>query len=142
MVIWDFNSACNNYAAYAFPDEGFQMQNVVWYFMLMKDESFTESIIDRYRELRKTYLSEEYLLSYIDDVVAYLGPAVERNFEVWGYTFEDYRPLNPDSRNPDSYEEAVEQLKEFCRERGEWMDENIEALCQYSHPSGNKKYNH
>lgn len=142
MVIWDMNSCCDNFHESYMDPQQFRLPSITWFVMLTRDENFVDMVIDRYRELRRTYLSEEYLLSYIDDVVAYLGPAVERNFEVWGYTFEDYRPLNPDSRNPDSYEEAVEQLKEFCRERGEWMDENIEALCQYSHPSGNKKYNH
>ena len=142
MVIWDMNSCCDNFHESYMDPQQFRLPSITWFVMLTRDENFVDMVIDRYRELRRTYLSEEYLLSYIDDVVAYLGPAVERNFEVWGYTFEDYRPLNPDSRNPDSYEEAVEQLKEFCRERGEWMDENIEALRQYSHPSGNKKYNH
>ena len=36
----------------------------------------------------------------------------------------------------------VEQLKEFCQERGAWMDENIETLLQFCHPSKNKKFNH
>ena len=33
-------------------------------------------------------------------------------------------------------------MKRFCKERGQWMDENIEILRQYSHSSKNKKFNH
>lgn len=171
MAVWDFNSACDNYQdlslssgmlwvnfnefdneadIFSFKNSAinayyFELQNIVWYFMLMKDESFTESIIDRYRELRKTYLSEEYLYKYIDDTVAYLGDAVDRNFEVWGYTFDeefDYQLLYPPERNLRSFDEAIEQLKYYIHERGLWMDENIEILRQYSHDSKNKKFNH
>ena len=109
--------------------------------MLMKDESFNERIISRYRELRETYLSEEYLYQYMDDVEAYLGDAVERNFAVWGDSFNE-KLLYPVERNLHSHEEAVQQMKDFIHERGEWMDENIEVLRQYSHESKNKKFNH
>ena len=33
-------------------------------------------------------------------------------------------------------------MKDFCTERGEWMDEHIDILQQYSHPSKNKRFNH
>lgn len=48
----------------------------------------------------------------------------------------------PDSRNPDSFADAVEDLKEFIRQRGAWMDEYIDVVQQYGHPSVNKRYNH
>ena len=101
MCIWDFNSACDNYQESMIIPNHFEMQNCLWYFMLMKDEDFTDLIIRRYRELRKTYLSEEYLCGYMDDCIAYLGDAVERNFSKWGYTFaQEHDPLTPTERNP------------------------------------------
>ena len=117
------------------------MQDEVWFYMLMKDENFTERIIERYGELRKTYLSDEYLENYIDETLAYLGDAIDRNFSVWGYTFE-LELLRPESRNIESHEEAVTQLKEYIEIRGGWMDENIDVISQYSHASKNKRYNH
>ena len=42
---------------------------------------------------------------------------------------------------PSNYEEAINHLKESIHKRGEWMDQNIEALRQYCHESKNKKYN-
>ena len=141
MVIWDFNSACNNYEA-DISREGFQMQNTPWQKMLARDEDYDRRIIQRYRMWRESFLSEEYLMDYIDAVVAYLGPAVDRNFDVWGYSFAGYHPLEPKSRNPDSFGDAVEDLKDFIRERGAWMDQYIEVVQQYGHPSAVKKYNH
>ena len=142
MVIWDMNSSCDNFHNSYMEPQGFHLKGITWFTMLMRDETFVNRVIEIYRELRDTYLSDEYLTSYIDSVVEYLGPATERNFEVWGYTFEEYRPLDPDSRNPRTYEDAVEQLREFCLERGAWMDENVDTLLQFCHESRNKKYNH
>lgn len=141
MVIWDFNSACNNYKD-NLDGTGFQMQNTTWQKMLTRDEDYDQRIIDRYRMWREGILSDEYLLNYIDEIVAYLGPAIDRNFEVWGYSFAEYLPLQPVSRNPDSFEKAIQDLKDFIQKRGAWMDEYIEVVQQYGHPSVVKKYNH
>ena len=59
------------------------LQNRGWYGALMKDEDFVERVLDRYAELRQTYLSDEYLTNYIEETLAYLGPAIARNDEVW-----------------------------------------------------------
>ena len=141
MVAWDFNSACDNYVHTTVEPQRFELQQTVWYYMLTKDEAFVERILRRYRQLRQSYLSEAYLNQYIDDTVAYLGDAVQRNFQVWGYTFAD-EMIYPAQRNPADHAQAVEQIKEFIHQRGTWMDENIEILLQYSHESKNKKFNH
>lgn len=142
LYVWDFNNANNNYQVEIKLDD-FQFQWNTWYFMLMKDERFTNKIIKRYRYLRSHYLSDEYLLGYIDDVVKYLDDSIDRNFEVWGYTFEKNSGLLiPDSRNTTSYEEAIEDLKKHIVERGKFMDKHIETIKQFSHESKIKKFNH
>ena len=141
MVIWDFNSACDNYMDSTLAPQHFEMQHNVWYFMLMKDEEFTDQIIRRYRQLRQTYLSDACLDRYIDETVAYLGDAIDRNYTVWGYTLQ-LDLIQPAERNPRSQEAAVAQLKDFLQQRTRWMDQNIEVLRQYSHESKNKKFNH
>ena len=142
MCLWDMNSSCDNFHLSQTDPQEFRMQYITWFYMLVKDEHFVERVIDRYRELRTTYLSDEYLMDYIDRVVAYLESAIDRNFEVWGYAFEEYRPLSPSQRNPETFNDAVEQLKQFIVKRGSWMDENIEILRQYCHESKVKKFNH
>ena len=140
MCMWDLNTCCGNMVTQ--DSMHFEMQYLTWYYMLFKDERFVNRVIERYRYLRTTYLSEEYLNQYIDDTVAFLGPAIDRNFEVWGYTFEEYTPLRPYSRNPENYDAAINQMKDFIHVRGTWMDENIETLLQYCHESKVKKFNH
>ena len=142
VCVWDFNNSCDNYQETSLVAvQHFELQNKLWFGMLIKDEDFVCRIIDRYRELRKTYLSDEYLTEYIDSVISYLGPAIDRNFEKWGYSFEDDSLLSPPERNLRSYDEAITQLKRFLLGRGSWMDDNIETLMQYCADSKIKKYN-
>ena len=141
MCVWDFNNAFDNYQEQAVDRKIFTLQECLWYFMMIKDEDFTDALIARYRKLRETYFSEAYLNNYIDETIAYLGPAIDRNFEKWGYSFtSDHNQLYPIDRNLRSYDEAVAQLKGFIAERGSWMDENIEILRQYSAPSKTKLF--
>ncbi|MEG1584615.1 MAG: CotH kinase family protein, partial [Anaerovorax sp.] len=145
--VWDFNNACDNYMEESYGFHSFAFPSRSRYVMLLKDPPFTEAVIRRYKELRKTVLSEEYLQGFIDETVGYLGDAVGRNDEVWGYSYDvknldGYNKLMPDERNLESYEEAVMQLKTFITKRGSWLDENIEILRQYSHESKVKKFNH
>lgn len=131
----------------SFNEEEFFMTEKPWFYMLVKDEDFVKRIIWRYKELRKSVLSEEYLMNYIDETVNYLGDAVDRNYNVWGYSFDPENlnitnRLDPIDRNLRSYDEAISQLKTTIINRGDWLDDNIEVLLQYCHESRTKKFNH
>jgi hypothetical protein len=141
MCVWDFNSACDNYRNQV--DIGsFDLQGAMTYKMIIKSPDFTKKVVDRYRELRENFLSEEYLMNYIDSTIAYLGDAVDRNYEKWGYSFDESEDfLTPTERNPRNHEEAVSNMKNFIINRGNWLDANIEAIYQYSSDSKNAKNN-
>lgn len=142
MCVWDFNSACDAYQEQAMPTDEFRLHTVLWFQMLFMDDEFTDRVIERYSELRKTVFSEEYLFGFIDDTIDYLGAAVDRNYARWGHTFgKEYDLLHPTERNPRNYEESIEQLKDFLAKRLAFMDENIESLKQFSAESKTKKYN-
>lgn len=143
MYIWDFNAANNNYEADLLNEgeQHFEFSKNPWYEMLIKNPEFTDAIIKRYKELRNSYLSEEYLFNYIDGTVNYLGKAIDRNYSVWGYTLADDYSSFKTNYMPNSYEDAINQLKDAIHKRGEWMDKNIDVLRFYSHESKNKKFN-
>lgn len=148
LCVWDFNAAFDNYKEPLLEEQTFQLHMQVWYRYLFKDPYFVECVVERYHQLRQTYLDEMYLMDYIDDTIAYLGPAIDRNNEVWGYSLQgdfgnaNYDFLTPVARNPRSHEEAVQQLKDCITARLAYMDENIETLYALSHDSINKDLYH
>lgn len=145
--VWDYNNVLNNFFN-EFSHSGFLLEDRSWYGRLMTDEDFVERVISRYRQLRQGILSDEYLDSYIDAVVEYLGPAIERNDQVWGWSY-DPNLLEPGQRrepdagetleeaNPDSYSDAIGLMKGYMFARAGWLDEHIEDLRQYCHRSKN-----
>lgn len=142
IAFWDMNNIFDNYIADIAKEQEFMMKNKSWFQMLLKDEYFTNRVISRYREMRKTVLNDEYLFDYIDKTIDYLGPAIERNFVRWGDSFTDEKNILKDvEKNPHSYKEAVEDLKDAIHERGEWLDKHIDSLKQFSHESKVKEYN-
>lgn len=145
--VWDFNNAFDNYLEQDLSEAGFMMVQSPLYAMLFRDERFVERYIDRWRALRSGALSDEHIEAVIEGAVAYLGPAVERNFAVWGYTFDPSvlsadKKLSPDERNPTSYDQAVEQVERQVLARARWIDRNIENTRQLCHDSAVKAFNH
>ncbi len=142
LVFWDMNNIFDNYFVALLDDNTFYLNNKPWFEMLFKDEYFTDLVIEKYKSLRETYLNEDYLNNYIDDVVNYLGPAIYRNYVRWGDSFTDEKNLLiPIERNIHSYNEAIMQLKNAIKIRGEFLDNHIETIKQFSHESKVKNYN-
>lgn len=143
--VWDYNNMLDNYFTVQMDGSEFLYVERLWFDRLLSDPYFNRKVISRYRSLRKTVLAEEKLMEYIDETIAYLGESVERNFAVWGYSFDPEQlhvneRLTPLERNPQSFEEAVSDMKEFIRVRGRWLDSHIDALAQYCHESKAKVY--
>ena len=150
--VWDYNNALNNFF-HDLPETGYFLAQKGWFSQLMKSPRFVERVIRRYHALREDVLSYEYIRQYTDDVIRWLGSAIERNYEVWGYSFDpallspyERRTPSPhlsdqtetiETLNPHSFEEAVEWMLDYTYERGKWMDEYIETLRQYCHTSKN-----
>ncbi len=143
MAVWDFNNCCDNYEESRSTTDGFFLPSKTWFFMLCKDEAFVEQVIQRYRQLRQGILSDEDISAYIENVSSYLGSAVDRNFQVWGFSFLPENDRLPQAdRRLDSYGAALDQYHSWLLKRLEWLDGNIDVLRSYSHESVNKKYNH
>lgn len=135
LTIWDYNNAFNNYMWSYKPTDEFLITENNWFARLLQDKAFTGKVISRYKELREGILSEDALMQKIDEYVIYMGDAVDRNFELWGYTFKEGLLSNDpegNNRDPRSYDEAIAQLKECIRLRGEFMDEHIGDLYGYA----------
>jgi len=140
LSVWDFNNCCDNFQESVWDERDIRFHAAAWFNMMLRSDEFTDECVKRYRELRKGILSDEYINSYIDNTLEYLGEAVDRNNQRWSKSFE-HMLLKPVERNIGSHEEAVEQYRNFIMDRTEWLDKNIESIKQYSSEARNKKYN-
>ena len=163
--IWDFNRSLGNNEvnkdSRAFEYEGFFMLQRYWFDRLMEDRAFANKVVSRYKELRKNYLSDEYLINLIDKTKNYLGTSVKRNFDKWSFelsnqsdvfgmywniiqkygngedAFNKFLGNNKDlledtTGKANSYEEEINLMKNFIKNRGKWMDENIDSLSKWA----------
>ena len=143
--VWSFDNSYNNYMIYDLHDVYIERSN--WYNMLVRDDAFVELIIKRYHDLRKNILKEDRIIQMIDNTVEWLGPAIDRNFEVWG-DLEDEKLSYDSDQNSfvngqtfHNHEEALKQLKVCIVTRGEFLDEYIVILRQFSAESAVKEWN-
>jgi len=134
LCIWDMDHTLDR-------EDGLLLMERAWYLMLFKDEAFVERVLERYAELRKSWLSEEFLVNYLEETVEYLGPAAERDEARWREETAnmDWGDLNAAAVY--DFDEAAAALEGRMIQRGRWMDGAVHSLRQYCHPSRNKKYN-
>ena len=116
--VWDFDASFNNFASIDIEIDELKMTKQSYYALLVSNPEFSDKCIRRYKELRKTYLSDEYLLNYIDETIAYLGSSIQRDVDLWH------------DGDMNSFLDEIEDIKEYIKNRGKWMDENFESSIQ------------
>lgn len=120
--VWDFDlSIGNSQIEEVNEPTGFRMVDTIWFNRLFQDEYFCDLYMARYEYLRKNTYSIENINNIIDDVTAKLKTAQEHNYDKW-YS-KDIDSI--------SYEEEINQIKEFLNKRLDWIDENIQSLQRY-----------
>ncbi|WP_193438242.1 CotH kinase family protein, partial [Streptococcus suis] len=88
IAVWDFNNAFDNHSDVEYDRAGFSMLEVPWFSMMIKDKEFIDLVVHKYHQLRKNLLSTKRLHDHIDKTVQFLGPAIQRNNDKWGYVFQ------------------------------------------------------
>ena len=99
-----------------------------WWNRFLEDENFVNQLKDRWNELRISTLSDENIISLIDDYYLFLNnetDIVERNFDKWRI-FGVY--IWPNSFIGNNYYEEIDFLKNWIKNRTSWLDESINNL--------------
>lgn len=129
LAVWDFNNGFDNYQWFRTETDVLYTVKNSWFERLWQDKTFREQVCERYRQLRKTTFSDEYIYDKIASYQEELGDAVDRNFKVWGYSFEDNLLVGKNkagtSRDIGSYEEAMKQLTDTISERLAYLDKEL-----------------
>ena len=132
--IWDYNltygnvNYCNGnpYQGWAYefnricPADGYQIP--FWWNRLLSDRRFAGNVRTKYQALRKTVLRTDRIQAYVDSVATELTEARTRNFQRWPvigvYVW-------PNGYVGQTYQQEVDYLKTWVKNRLEWMDTAI-----------------
>lgn len=133
MCVWDFNNAFDNIPWDVKAVDDFLVADSNWFDRLLQDRAFVDAVCARWKELRSGILSDDSFTERVDAEFLSLGDAVDRNTEVWGYTYkEELLNVTEDDghvrKDPSSPEEAVAMVKDTALARAQWMDEHLEDL--------------
>lgn len=129
LAVWDFNNGFDNYQWFRTETDILHTVENSWFERLWQDETFRDRVCERYVQLRKTTLSDEHIAEKIASYQEELGEAVDRNYKVWGYSFNENLLVGTNkegiSRDIRSYEEAMKQLTDTIRERLAYLDKEL-----------------
>jgi len=92
-----------------------------WMVRLLQDENFANALNKRYFELRKSYLSSQYLNSYIDSVQSLVNEAQVRHYTKWPILGSKVGAPEVDSQ-PSTYAGQVTMFKNWIQIRMAWLD--------------------
>jgi len=112
---YDFNKHC--------PEDTYQIP--FWWERLLDDDLFRRKVAVKYTSLRKDVLRTDRLHSYIDSVAATLSESRVRNFQRWPVMGQKIWPNSFVGR---TYEEEINFLKTWLRDRLNWMDQTLLPL--------------
>lgn len=121
--VWDFDITMGNcnYTNFEKP-EGWQMKGAKWYNKMFQDPSFVEEVKERWNELYPKFLE---IPDYVEEQIALLDGAQDRNFERWDI-LDEY--VWPNAVWLGSYEAEVEFFLDFYTRRIEWLNNELNAL--------------
>jgi len=92
-----------------------------WMVRLLQDTDFANALNKRYFELRKSYLSSQYLNSYIDSVQNLASEAQVRHYSKWPILSENVVAPEVDFQ-PSTYAGQVTKFKNWIQTRLTWLD--------------------
>ena len=138
--IWDFNLSFGNadycggerYDVWCFKFNerclGDYWNVPFWWNRLIEDENFVIKLKERWNQLRINILSDNNLMTLIEDQYSFLNnetDIINKNFNTWKI-FGVY--IWPNSFVGNNYYEEIDFLKNWIKNRTQWLDESINNL--------------
>ena len=138
--VWDFNLSFGNadycggerYDVWCFKFNerclGDYWNVPFWWNRLVEDEKFVIKLKERWNELRTNVLSDNNLMTLIEEQYSFLNnetDIINKNFNTWKI-FGIY--IWPNSFIGNNYYEEIDFLKNWIKNRTQWLDESINNL--------------
>ena len=136
--VWDYNGSLGNASYFeAWMTEGWHYENpefpgdnprgFCWYEALLESPSFLELRRERWQTHRAGAWSDAAIEARIDEAVAVLQPAVDKNFERWPILGEVVWPNDLAAEGRTTFTEEITYLKSWVRQRTAWMDRALRS---------------
>ncbi|HSU55339.1 MAG TPA: CotH kinase family protein [Candidatus Dormibacteraeota bacterium] len=93
-----------------------------WFRRLFEDPDFAQRYVDRWGELRAKQFTIIKLMARIDELAASLEESQARNFHRWPVLG---RHVWPNAFVGKTFSEEIDFLKQWTRQRVEWMDQEL-----------------
>ena len=133
--VWDFNLAFGNANYYDGSNTaGWYMETdfgtdpwriPFWWDLIWGDETFRFAFNARWQDLRGGVLANDHVMDMVDSLVGNLGPAIDRNFEVWPVIGEY---VWPNAYIGETYAHELNYLRDWVTSRLIWMDSQTQEL--------------
>jgi hypothetical protein len=127
--LWDLNLTFGLTSYYdGYKTTGFMYKDKAtpfWWGYFMKNPKFKAAFKNRWKELRKTKLSDQAINQAIDEEVNLLQIDIHYNTEKWLSYRESSNWRKEDQRN---FEESINYLKNWIKERNKYLDSVIPQL--------------
>ena len=117
--VWDFDLAYGNHSYENFNlTEKWHVRNY-WNYYLFKDSLYEKNTVQKWKDNIHLF---ESVLDSIDNVSLKLKSAARNNFKRWDILGESGHWL---LKPYESYEEAVNDLKDWIKKRTEWIESQL-----------------
>lgn len=118
--VWDYHTCYGSQdVATGLDPKGYHVNNSPWYSRLMKDKTFSQLVCDRWTELRKAWVFEDFV-DDLYDKAEYISESRKKNNELWPDTLKDSGLRGSKSRY--TYEGEIEYLVDWIDDRIFWLD--------------------
>ena len=140
--IWDWNLSFGNANARdGFNPEGWYWSQLddrqySWFRRLFQDPDFAQRYADRWGELRTNQFAIVKILARVDELAAQLNEPQARNFRRWRVLG---RNVWPNAFVGQNFNDEVSFLKQWIRQRVEWMDQEFMFPPTFSTRGGTVK---
>lgn len=129
--VWDFDGGLNNYLHKQMDTTWLDLKSTFYFSYLVQNPDFNVRCARRYFQLRKTVLSDDYILSYIDACKEYLGSAAYRNQALWyAHYLKQEQSNNPNVEKFVDYDTDIEKMKKYVVKRAKWLDQHFQSLLE------------
>lgn len=118
--VWDFDLALGNHYKCKFPEDWF-IENFYWYSYLLQDSRTNDKKSAFWMKKKDAFLRTQ---NVIDSIHSLLSKSANNNFKKWDVLNSTDNPYLANSYL--TYNEAVDDLKQWVVKRFQWIDAQIE----------------